>query len=182
MGLSLRGLLFAALYSAPIRATTRLVLWLLSALGQLASRARLAALAPRAPRDCVLHWSAEVKYAPRIGWGRRVIVGPGCTLGAAGGITFGDHVRLSKGAVIETAGLDFSQPPPYRHTVKPIVLEEGVWVGARAMILGGVKIGRQAVIGAGAVVTRDVPAFTIVTGQPVRTKPGPKAVDSASGS
>ena len=179
MGFSRRALFFAILYSAPSRALTRLTLALVAGFGRLASRARFAALAPTAPRDCVLHWSAEVKCPARISWGERVIVGPGCTLGAVGGITLGDHVRLSKGAVLETAGLDFSQPPPYRHTTKPIVLENGVWVGARAMILGGVTIGQQAVIGAGAVVTRDVPPFTIVTGQPMRSKPGPRAIDPA---
>lgn len=167
----MRGLLFTLLYSPPIRAITRLILAVLAALEHIVNRARFAALAPQAPRDCVLHWTTEVKYPDRIVWGRRVIVGPGGTLGAAGGIRLGDHVRLSKGVVVETAGLDFSGPLPYPHVVKPITLEDGVWVGARAIILSGVTIGRGAVIGAGAVVARDVPPFTIVTGQPVRQKP-----------
>ncbi len=167
----MRSLLFILLYSAPIRAMTRLVLAGLASIEHIASRARFAALAPQASRDCVLHWSTEVKYPDRIVWGKRVIVGPGGTLGAAGGIRLGDHVRLSKGVVVETAGLDFSHPLPYPHVVKPITLEDGVWVGARAIILSGVTVGRGSVIGAGAVIARDIPPFTIVTGQPVRQKP-----------
>ena len=50
----------------------------------------------------------------------------------------------------------------------PVVLEDDVWVGCRAIILKGVTIGRGAVIGAGAVVTRDVPPFSVAVGQPAR--------------
>lgn len=50
----------------------------------------------------------------------------------------------------------------------PIVLEDDVWVGTNALILSGVRVGRGAVVGAGAVVSRDVPSYAIVCGVPAR--------------
>jgi acetyltransferase-like isoleucine patch superfamily enzyme len=53
-------------------------------------------------------------------------------------------------------------------TGSPIVLEDRVWLGNRVIVLKGVTIGHDAVVGAGAVVTRDVPPRTIVAGNPAR--------------
>jgi acetyltransferase-like isoleucine patch superfamily enzyme len=132
---------------------------------------RTAALFPQAAELPHCHWSVTVKSRDNIKLGRGVIIGPKCTLGAIGGITLGDHVRLSEGVIIETAGLDFSGTPPYPHIHRPIVLEDGVWVGTRAIILAGVTIGARSVIGAGAVVSRSVPPDTIVSGMGVRDRP-----------
>jgi len=51
---------------------------------------------------------------------------------------------------------------------RPIVIEDNVWLGGGAIVLPGVRIGRNAVVGAGAVVTRDVAANTVVAGNPAR--------------
>jgi acetyltransferase-like isoleucine patch superfamily enzyme len=51
---------------------------------------------------------------------------------------------------------------------KDVVIEDGVWIGANSTILGGVRLGRKCVIGAGSVVTRDIPPFTIAFGVPCR--------------
>jgi acetyltransferase-like isoleucine patch superfamily enzyme len=56
-----------------------------------------------------------------------------------------------------------------RRVFRPICIEDGVWIGSRAVILPGVRIGRGAVVGAGAVVTRDVPAHALVAGIPAKT-------------
>ena len=132
--------------------------------GRAASAARAATLFPGNP-DVFVHWSAEVKYPDRITVGQGVIIGPNSTIGAASPVVLGDHVHLSKGATVETAGLDFSQPLPYPHTHRPITIEDGVWIGTQATILGGVTIGARSVIGAGTVVTKDVPPDTIVAGR-----------------
>jgi maltose O-acetyltransferase len=131
---------------------------------------RTAALFPQASELPRCHWSVTVKDRAHIKLGRGVIIGPKCTLGAVGGITFGDHVRLSEGVMIETAGLDFTGKPPYPHVHRPIVLEDGVWVGARAIILAGVTIGAYSVIGAGTVVSHSVPPDSIVMGMGVRDR------------
>lgn len=52
--------------------------------------------------------------------------------------------------------------------VKPVVIEDDVWIGARVIIIPGVKIGRGSVIGAGSIVTKDVPEYCIVAGNPAR--------------
>jgi maltose O-acetyltransferase len=51
---------------------------------------------------------------------------------------------------------------------RPIVIEDDVWIGARVTILGGVNIGTGAVIGAGSVVTKNVPPYAIVAGNPAK--------------
>ena len=51
---------------------------------------------------------------------------------------------------------------------KPVVIENDVWIGCNSVILSGVKIGQSAIVGAGAVVTKDVPSWTIVAGNPAR--------------
>jgi acetyltransferase-like isoleucine patch superfamily enzyme len=108
------------------------------------------------------------KYPERIQMGDHVLVGPYATIGAMGGITIEDHVRISQGAFIETASLSLGEPLPYPHVARSITIGRGAWIGANAMVLGGVTVGEQAVIAAGAVVTKDVPPDTIVAGVPAR--------------
>jgi len=164
-----RAILAGILRGAPVRWATRVLIAGARTTSRFAGLARLQALAPHAG-DCVCHWSVELKYPERIRFGRRVVIGPRCTLGASAPIVLGDHVRLSKGVVIETAGLDFTGVPPYRHRAAPITVGDGVWVGTGAIVLGGVTIGRNAVVGAGAVVSRDIPEGSIVVGAGVRVK------------
>lgn len=156
-----------ALRAAPIRWAVLLVGETMHLVSRFASAARTSALFPQS-EDCFCHWSAEVKYPDRITLGQGVIIGPHCTIGAASPIRLGKHVHLSKGVYVETGGLDFSAALPYPHVQKPITIGDGVWIGVDAIVLGGVTIGDRAVIGAGAVVSRDVPPDTIVTGQPTR--------------
>lgn len=113
--------------------------------------------------------SVEIKYPDHVELGEGMAVGPACTLGAHAPIRFGKFVRISKGVTLETAGLDFSSgKPPYKHISRPIVVEDGVWIGARTIVLGGVTIGKFSIVGAGSVVTKDIPAFSIAVGNPAR--------------
>lgn len=165
----LRLLGIAVLGSAPVRFVTRVVIGVGRSADRIASAARFRALVKDAG-DSVCHWTSEIKYPENLRLGRRVIIGPHCTLGAAAPITLKDHVRLSKGVMLETAGLDFTNPPPYAHLQSPITLERGVWVGAHAIVLGGVTVGEYSIIGAGAVISRNVPPYSIVTGYGVRVR------------
>ena len=150
--------------SAPARRLTLAAIELSRAVSRLASVLRTAALF-RGPNLPVCHWSVTLKHPERIRCGVGVVIGPRSTLGAAGGIDLGDHVRISEGVLVETAGLDFTKPAPYPHIMRPIRIESGAWIGARAIILAGVTIGRDAVIGAGAIVSRDVLPESVVVGQ-----------------
>lgn len=53
-------------------------------------------------------------------------------------------------------------------TCKPIRIQKGAWIGANAVILAGVSIGKHAIVGAGAVVTKDVPDYAVVVGNPAK--------------
>ncbi len=131
-------------------------------------RIRFAALVNRIGEGGVCHWNSEIKYPQKLVLGHRVVIGANASIGAHAGITLKDDVRLSRDVILETAGLDFNQMLPYPHISSPIILEEGVWVGARAVILGGVVIGRQSVIAAGSVVTKSFPPFSLIGGVPAR--------------
>ena len=82
-------------------------------------------------------------------------------------ITIGSKVAISEGAFLCTASHDiaFASRPL---TTAPIRVADGVWIGARAIVLPGVSIGEGAIVGAGAVVTRDVPPWAIVAGNPAK--------------
>ncbi|MGT0246943.1 MULTISPECIES: acyltransferase [Burkholderia] len=82
-------------------------------------------------------------------------------------LTIGNNVNISHYTLIQTLTHD-PQNPDFVCLCKPVVIEDHVWIGARAIISPGVRIGEGAVVGAGSVVTRDVEPYTIVAGNPAR--------------
>lgn len=107
----------------------------------------------------------EVSHPWRLTVGRGVIVGPQVLLDARGGITLGDNVNISSYTKIQTAKHEV-QDPLFPASFAPVVIEDRVWIGLGAIVLGGVTIGEGAVVAAGSVVTKDVAPFTIVAGVP----------------
>ena len=100
--------------------------------------------------------------------GRGVFINFGCTFLDQGGITIEDGVFIAPDVKILTEG--HPEEPTRRHTLvtKPIHVGRNVWIGAGATILPGVSIGENAIIAAGAVVSKDVAANMIVGGVPAR--------------
>ncbi|MFD4444457.1 DapH/DapD/GlmU-related protein [Nocardia sp. NPDC058519] len=95
----------------------------------------------------------------------RVFINQGCTFLDYAGIRLGKGVMVGPKATFITMGHPVDPEERRRFlTGAPIDVAEGVWIGAGAMILPGVSIGRDAVIAAGAVVADDVPANSLVTG------------------
>lgn len=157
--------------SLALRIVVRLTMWVGVQFGRIFSKLKLLALFPGTSRSSI-HWSVEVKFPENIQLGHHVVIGPGCVLGAHSPIRLDDFVRLSKDVIIETAGLDLTNGPPYSHISKSIVIGKGVWIGTGAIVLGGVTIGDYAVIGAGSVVAQDIPAQSIFVGANGRTLNG----------
>lgn len=97
--------------------------------------------------------------------GERASVGQGCTFLDLGGITIGERAMISPRVTLVTEGHPLEPSDRYDFiTVAPIVIEANAWIGAAATILPGVTIGHDAVVGAGAVIAKDVPPLTVVTG------------------
>jgi acetyltransferase-like isoleucine patch superfamily enzyme len=89
-----------------------------------------------------------------------------------GPVSIGNHVNLAQSVTVSALNHNFSDTTKRIDeqgiNTSQIVIEDDVWVGANAVILAGVKIGSHSVIAAGAVVTRDVPANTLVGGVPAK--------------
>lgn len=89
-----------------------------------------------------------------------------------GPVTIGDHVNLAQGITVTALNHNFSDTTKrideQSISTKHVTIEDDVWIGANAVILPGVTIGQHAVVAAGAVVTTDVPANTVVGGVPAR--------------
>lgn len=98
--------------------------------------------------------------------GENVIVMNGCLMMAAGGITIGDETQIAANVNLISNNHDLEDRNVI--TCKPIKIGKRVWIGAGATILPGVTIGDNSVVGAGSVVTKDVPADTIVAGNPAK--------------
>lgn len=100
--------------------------------------------------------------------GKNVFINFGCTFLDQGGITLEDGVFIGPGAKILTEA--HPEQPEIRHTlqVQPVVIRRKAWIGAGAIILPGVTVGENAIVAAGAVVTKNVPDNTIVAGVPAK--------------
>ena len=145
----------------PLKHITLLMLMLIRFISRIISNLKFYAMTATRNR-VICHWSTEIKYPKNISYGQGVIIGPKCTLGAKSKITIGSNVRMSKGVFIETAGLDFSKEPPYLHISKEIIIEDNVWLGANVIVLSGVTIGCDSIVGAGTVVSKDIQPKSIM--------------------
>jgi len=100
--------------------------------------------------------------------GKKVFINSGCMFMDRGGITLEDGVFIGPGVNIITE--NHAEQPELRHNVytRPILIKRNAWIGASAVILPGVTIGENAIVAAGAVVSKDVPDNTIVGGVPAK--------------
>lgn len=89
-----------------------------------------------------------------------------------GPVTIGSHVNLAQGITVTALNHNFQDTArridEQGITTQPVVIEDDVWIGANAVILPGVAIGHHSVVAAGAVVTKDVPPYTLVGGVPAK--------------
>lgn len=112
--------------------------------------------------------------------GARSLVGVGSVV--IGPASLGEDVMLAQHVVVSALNHEFRdatlavRAQPVR--TEPIHVADGAWIGANAVVLPGVRVGRNAVVAAGAVVTDDVPDFAVVVGNPARVV---RELDRASG-
>jgi len=104
--------------------------------------------------------------------GDNVVISFGVIITAAGGVEIGADVLIGYGAKVLSAN---HRVPGIKQTIKSaghmykkVVIEDDVWIGAGSIVLPGVKIGKGAIVAAGAVVTKDVSSFVYVAGIPAR--------------
>lgn len=118
--------------------------------------------------------NATFSYPERIEIGRRLSLGARCHLWAGpsrGRIVIGDDVLFGPEVMVTAAGYRFDDGAPVTAQAMDeadVVIGNDVWLGTRAIVLPGARIGNGAIVAAGAVVRGEVPAFAIVAGVPAR--------------
>lgn len=103
-----------------------------------------------------------------INLGKHVFINHACSFLDMGGITLEDHVLIGPKVNLITENHPLNPADRRSLLCKPIVIKRNAWIGAAATILPGVTIGENAVVAAGAVVSKDVPDNTIVGGVPAK--------------
>ena len=105
-----------------------------------------------------------------------VIIGDHTRIGlhntVIGPVKIGNNVNLAQGITVTALNHNFTDPDKRIDeqgvSTNPVTIEDDIWIGANAVILPGVSIGHHSVVAAGAVVTKDVPAHTLVAGVPAK--------------
>jgi acetyltransferase-like isoleucine patch superfamily enzyme len=109
----------------------------------------------------------RMRRPSRIHIGQGTVVGDRVELDGRASLFIGNHVNISSEVMIYTLQHAFNQPG-FENVGAPVVVEDHVWLSTRCILLPGVRIGQGAVVAAGAVVTKDVPALAVVAGIPAK--------------
>ena len=107
-------------------------------------------------------------YGRKITLGKHVFINSGVQFTDLGGIHLADDVLIGPGAALISVNHRLDAAHRRDIDVAPIVIQQNAWIGAKAIILPGVTVGENAVVAAGAVVTKDVAANTVVAGVPAK--------------
>ncbi len=107
-------------------------------------------------------------FGKNITIGKDVFINSGCHFQYQGSITIGDGSLIGHNVVLVTINHDLNPKENRKNHYAPIKIGSHVWIGSNATVLPGVTVGDWAVIAAGAVVTKDVPARTVVGGVPAK--------------
>lgn len=121
-------------------------------------------------KNAVIYSDCEMRNPSELNIGKGSVIGNGAILDARAGITIGNNVVLASNVSIWTLQHDY-RDPEFRCLPEhygPVTINDRAWIGPNVVILHDVVIGEGAVVAAGAVVTKDVPPFTLVGGVPAK--------------
>lgn len=118
-------------------------------------------------KGSTIHMALSTYNPGGIEIGNDTIVGEWAVLDGRDTLKIGNHVDIATGVMIYNSEHDINDEK-FKAITSPVEIEDYVFIGPRAIILPGVKIGKGAVVGAGAVVTKDVGEFKIVGGVPAK--------------
>jgi maltose O-acetyltransferase len=109
-------------------------------------------------------------YGRNVRLGRRVYFNFNCVVLDVAPVTIGDHVLFGPAVQVYTAlhPMDARERRSGVESALPVTIEDDAWIGGGAIVLPGVRIGARSVIGAGSVVTRDIPPDVFAAGNPCR--------------
>eukprot|EP00934_Nitzschia_sp_Nitz4_P006202 Nitzschia sp. Nitz4//NODE_474_length_16687_cov_99.124940//3648//4247//NITZ4_additional_000067-RA//-1//CDS//3329531928//6192//frame0 len=107
-------------------------------------------------------------FGKNIHFGKGIFINAGCKFQDQGGIYIGDGCQIGHNVVLATVNHGLDRNKRQWNFCKPIRIGKNVWIGSNSTVLAGVTIGDDAVIAAGAVVTKDVEPSTVVGGVPAR--------------
>jgi maltose O-acetyltransferase len=119
------------------------------------------------PLNSTVHIGANFFNPSNISIGEDTIIGDHCFLDGRAPLKIGNHVGIASQVLIYNDEHDINSPD-YGNSFGPVEIGDYVFIGPRAIILPNIKIGRGAVIAAGAVVTKDIPDFEIWGGVPAK--------------
>lgn len=115
-----------------------------------------------------IHMKCSFDCAANLTIGKDTVINPRCRLDNRGKIIIGQNVSISQEVIILTADHDVDTVD-FAGRNLAVHIEDYVWIGTRALVLPGVRIGKGALIAAGALVTKDVMPYAVVAGVPART-------------
>ncbi|GEO43903.1 DapH/DapD/GlmU-related protein [Companilactobacillus alimentarius] len=120
----------------------------------------------RLPDDSNIWTPTQIDRAKPIKIGHNVFINHSLITVALGGIVIDDNVQIAPEVTLLTANHDIEHMNILK--TAPIHIKEGAWIGAKAILLPGFTIGEHAIVGAGAIVTKDVEPYNVVGGNPAK--------------
>ena len=118
-------------------------------------------------KDVIIKPGVSIKYPWKLQVGNNVWIGEGVWIDNLGNVSIDDNVCLSQGAMLLCGNHNYKKST-FDLLIGDIYIEEGVWIGARAILGPGIKCRSHAVLTVGSVANSDLDPFTIYTGNPAR--------------
>ncbi len=119
--------------------------------------------------------SSPTRQSPTLRIGNNSFIGHDCMFQMRKNITIGNHCLLAGGIIIQDNNGHPLDPenrkanlPVSDDEVHPVIIKDGAWIGRRVMILKGVTVGENSVVGAGSVITKDIPDNAVAAGNPAK--------------